>query len=441
MLRRIGIVDAVFVCASHVFVRSFFRFSYSNYEFRSTPTLMAAILSVLTAIALLVWLYRPSMLKSDYWRAVSTPLASIIGSGFLVSVPILRELVGAWAVFAMAALTLLSYFIGAAIRENIIHVEPLLGNGDAGTHIASAERLSEIVLAFSYFVSVAYYLVLFATFLLKPFALHEVLLVKFVVTVILAGIGLTGLLRGFHAVEGLEIYAVSAKLAIIAGMMAGLAVFSVFVISGAAEASPIPQGHIEFKNLPALLGLLIMVQGFETSRFLGSAYSPELRVRTMKAAQWLSTAVYVLFFLLMIPLMGTDTKGEGVVAIVDMLQPVSYVLPIMVMIGALASQSSAAIADALGAGGLLHSLSGKRIRIRHTYPLIAIIAALVTWETNVYSLITLASRCFALYYFLQCVVAFMSAFGRGKRMHAVGFAILAVLCAAVVIFGSPVEGG
>ena len=44
-----------------------------------------------------------------------------------------------------------------------------------------------------------------------------------------------------------------------------------------------------------------------------------------------------------------------------MLAPVSVVLPLLVILGALASQSSAAIADANGAAGLLHDLSRHRI--------------------------------------------------------------------------------
>ena len=125
----------------------------------------------------------------------------------------------------------------------------------------------------------------------------------------------------------------------------------------------------------------------------------------MKAAQLISAAIYVAFFLLVLPLYVFETKNEGVAAIVDMLAPVSAILPAMVIAGALASQSSAAIADANGAAGLLHDLSGRRILVRSAYPLIAFVAALVTWETDVLSLIALASRCFALYYALQCIVA------------------------------------
>jgi hypothetical protein len=233
---------------------------------------------LLTLLALLgagVWLLRPKVTGSATWRAVGTPLASIIGSGFLVSTPILSNLYGGWAVLAMAALLLVAYLVGAAVRENILHVEPLLAQQDGGGLIGSLERLSHLVLAFAYFVSVAYYLVLFASFLLKPMGLHDLILVKTVVTLVLTVIGGIGLWRGFRAVEGMEIYVVSAKLAVIAGMMMGLFLYDVGLTVAPEGGSLLPVGHFDPASLPVLLGLLILVQGFETSRFLGNRYSPE----------------------------------------------------------------------------------------------------------------------------------------------------------------------
>jgi len=402
---------------------------------------MVGTITILVALGLAVWLFHPRMLRSDVWRAVGTPLASIIGSGFLVSVPILRDLYGSWAVIAMAALLMLAYLVGGAVRENIVHVEPLLANHGAGRPIASLERLSQLVLAFAYFISVAYYLVLFASFLLKPADIDDALPVKATVTALLVVIGSVGLWRGFRAVEGLEIYAVSAKLAVIGGLIAGLVWFDGRELLAAPAGPTLLPGHFETGSLPVLLGLLILVQGFETSRFLGDTYTAKMRVRTMKVAQLLAAAIYIAFFVVMTPLLANATGDSGVAAILDMLRPVSIVLPLLVLVGALASQSSAAIADTLGAGGLIHDIARSRISLKHTYPLIALVAGIVTWETDVYSLISFASRCFALYYALQCLVAALSATRRARPGRAVGFAALALVCAAVVVFGTPAEGG
>lgn len=405
-----------------------------------SPLVLGAVAVGTTSAGLLFFL-RPRLLRSDSWRATATPLASIIGSGFLVSVPILSDIAGRWAVFGVAALLLVAYAVGGAIRDNIAHVEPLMNNHGASTHLASIERLSHLVLAFAYFVSVAYYLMLFATFFLKPLDVSDEVAAKTIVTCILAGIGAVGLWRGFRAVERIEVFAVSAKLAVIAGLIAAIALYDGQGLVTHPDGISGEPGHFALGSVPVVLGLLILVQGFETSRFLGTEYPAELRIRTMRRAQIYSAAIYVAFFILMIPLQGGAHGGEGVAAIVDMVRPVSIALPILILLGALTSQSSAAMADALGAGGLLHDVLGGRISVRHTYPLIALVAAVITWETNVYSLITLASRCFALYYGLQCVVATLSARRRGAPRRAAWYAALALVCTAVVVFGIPAEGG
>jgi len=395
-------------------------------------------LAILVTLVLAALLFHPRLTGSPQWRAIVTPLASIIGSGFLVSVPILRDLSGSWAAGLMAGLLAVSYCVGAAIRHNIRHVEPLLYNGQSVRSIVSLEQISHAALAFAYFVSVAYYLVLFSTFLLKPFGIADEFTVKLIVSLCLAVIGVTGLLRGFGAEEKLEIYAVSIKLAVIGGLLAALVAYALYLVFDGGIAT-LP-GHFETRNLPVLLGLLIVVQGFETSRFLGDAYDADLRIKTMKQAQLLAAVIYLGFFVAMTPLFGVNTGLDGVAAIVDMLARVSAILPVMIVLGALASQSSAAIADTLGAGGLVRDVSAKKINVRHAYLLTAIVAVAITWETDIYSLITLASRCFAFYYALQCLIAAISAFRLKQSRQAAGFFGFAVICTLIVIFGTPVEG-
>jgi hypothetical protein len=62
-------------------------------------------------------------------------LASIMGSGFLVSAPLLGGIVGNLAVVCMAMLLVLAYAVGGAIRFNIRHFEPIenVGHGPAQT--------------------------------------------------------------------------------------------------------------------------------------------------------------------------------------------------------------------------------------------------------------------------------------------------------------------
>ncbi|MEJ7661864.1 MAG: hypothetical protein WKG07_20940 [Hymenobacter sp.] len=50
-----------------------------------------------------------------------------------------------------------------------------------------------------------------------------------------------------------------------------------------------------------LLGLIITVQGFETSRYLEHDYPPEMQIRTMRHAQWIALGIYLAFIALLTP--------------------------------------------------------------------------------------------------------------------------------------------
>ena len=54
---------------------------------------------------------------SSNCKAKVTPLASIMGSGFLVSAPLLAGIVGNLAVVFMGLLLVLAYMVGGAIRR------------------------------------------------------------------------------------------------------------------------------------------------------------------------------------------------------------------------------------------------------------------------------------------------------------------------------------
>jgi uncharacterized protein YjeT (DUF2065 family) len=75
--------------------------------------------------------------------------------------------------------------------------------------------------------------------------------------------------------------------------------------------------------------------------------------------------------------------------------------------------------------------------------LILFVTLFLTWETNVNLIIAYASRAFALYYFLQCGVAFLVAWdlkALGRRsLRLAGFASLAVACLLVFVLGLPSE--
>ena len=52
-----------------------------------------------------------------------------------------------------------------------------------------------------------------------------------------------------------------------------------------------------------LTGILLIVQGVETSRYLGAEYDAKTRIHTMRYALLLSAAIYLLFIGLSLPLL------------------------------------------------------------------------------------------------------------------------------------------
>ena len=103
---------------------------------------------VILCVALLAAtiLFSKRVRTSQSWIATVTPLASIIGSGFLVVVPLLGRAEGLWAAPSMLGIVGVAYALGAVIRHNIRHVEPRLSNDDASPSIATLERLSSLAL-------------------------------------------------------------------------------------------------------------------------------------------------------------------------------------------------------------------------------------------------------------------------------------------------------
>lgn len=375
---------------------------------------------------------------SSNWNATVTPLASIMGSGFLVSAPLLAGTVGNLAVVCMGMLLVLAYMVGGAIRFNIRHFEPIENDGHGPAQ--DTAFLSRLVLVGAYFISVTYYLQLLAAFLLNAFDVDSQLWAHVITTTFLVTIGGIGMWRGLNELGAVEKYAVALNLGMIGALLVGLAVYNVKLLMDGNWALAAISSVIDFQDLRVLLGLLIVVQGFETSRYLGSEYPASQRIATMRAAQLLSAAIYLVFIALTTVLF-REGLGADVTAIIKMTTPVAVVLPILLSVAAIGSQFSAAVADDSGAGGLIEDITHKKLPVRYAYLLILMVTVALTWATDVNSIIAYASRAFALFYMLQCIVAFFVArqlkdLGR-RSLRLATFASLAVVCFLVFTLGIP----
>jgi hypothetical protein len=149
---------------------------------------------VILVAAVTFWrMAQPSLQQNESWKAVITPLASIIGSGFLVAGPLLGTLVGRFSTPVMAAIVIFAYWIGGIIRYNILEAEPLQTQKDPKSHVIFAiESFSSITLGLAYVISVAFYLRLLSSFALTPFQLTSDIPAKILTTVILMSIGIIG---------------------------------------------------------------------------------------------------------------------------------------------------------------------------------------------------------------------------------------------------------
>ncbi len=399
---------------------------------------MTTVLYLAAGLLVFGTLSLPRIRTSTGWRAMTAPLASIIGSGFLVSAPLLGRELGGLAIVGIAVLCLVAYWVGGAIRFNIAHVEPMLAR-DPPHRIAAIERLSHLTLVFAYVVSVAYYLVLLGAFVTKqvtgaPAALPA----KVIATTLLALIGWLGWSGGIRKVLSVESFVVAFKLAVIAGFLAALAGYGLHLLAAGESVAP-PPPRTSWHSVPVLLGLLIMVQGFETSRFLGESFDAATRIRTMRLAQIVASAIYLAFFALLSPLLSVAMEGAGETAIVDAAAVVAPLLPLALTLGAVASQFSAGVADSIGCAGLAGGAS-RNLGTAHAFPVIAFVSALVVWRTDVFGVIALASRAFAVYYMLQCLVAAAATVRLfGWTPAAFWRLALAALCAIIAAFGLPAD--
>ena len=123
---------------------------------------------------------------------------------------------------------------------------------------------------------------------------------------------------------------------------------------------------------------------------------------------------------------------------------VAEILPALLILAAVMSQFSAAVADTVGAGGLFSELSGSRLSSRLGYIGLVAVAILLVWTGNVFDIVTLASRVFAAYYLLQCLVAIAATMGTDRlagirrRVLMALFLVMAGVLALIMVFAIPV---
>ena len=121
---------------------------------------------------------------------------------------------------------------------------------------------------------------------------------------------------------------------------------------------------------------------------------------------------------------------------------VAPILGVFVLIGAVSSQLSAAIADSIGSGGLMVEVSRRSLSVRNAFIAASALSIAVVWLTDPFSVIAWSSRAFALFYAMQAGLAFWVSIrtGSGGRAAQAGFAAVGFVCIVAAAMGAPAEG-
>jgi hypothetical protein len=366
--------------------------------------------------------------------ATSTPLSSIFGSGFLIIVPILAGAVGPYSVVAMAGVCALAYAVGSVIRFNIKHAEPVLA-GKPGEATLSFERTSDLALVLAYVISVCLYLHILSAFVLVGFHADTELNENLLTTAIIAIITAIGITKGLKVLNVLEQWGLYVTLLIIVLLLFGFARYDWTVWQSASGITMVKAlEHTPWEVLTIVAGTLIVVQGFETTRYLASSFDADVRVNASRWSQIISTAVYLVFVAVALPVVHTLNGKYDDNSLIALVGVAASALAVPLIVAAALSQFSAAVADTLAATGNMQETTHGHLKAKWGCILVGGGAIALTWSASTLEIVALASRAFAFYYMLQCLVAISVSKSTAQRA---GMAVVAAALGFITIFAVP----
>lgn len=397
--------------------------------------LFNTIVAVITLVGLASVLYRPKVQESRIYKATVFPLGEIMDVGFIVFSPIIILLFGFGAPLAMLGLCLLAILTGFAISYNINNYEPLVGKPDP-LHRWNSFALWALVAAS--IVNVAYYAQLLMTLVWLPLGdLYSPGLVAATAAALLGILAIYGFAKGLWALNEMGNKTTAFNLSAIVAVLVAFAAFNVQQLVGGDFNWPHFNPPANDEAFRKLLGLFVLVQGFESSRYIGAYFSADMRTKTMRSAQYISSVVFVLFVAFSLILFETVKVPANVTAIFEVSKQVSVFLPFLIMAAALGSQLSAIVNDTESRTEILASQAGDRLPRQWTFPLFLVPAILVVLLTDVASVVALASRVFAAYYLLQAFIAGRLAWRAQRWAWVALFAAISLAMAVVAVLGIP----
>jgi hypothetical protein len=397
--------------------------------------LFNSIIAVITLASLAWILYRPKVQESSTYKATVVPLAGIMDVGFIVFSPVIILLFGYDATWVMLGLCTLGILTGFAISYNINNYEPLIGKPDP-LHRWNSIALWALIAATV--VNEAYRAVLLMTLVFLPLGdLYSPGLVTATAAVLLGILAIYAFAKGLISLNNFANKSVAFNLSAIAAIVVAFGTFNVQRLVGGDFDWPHFNAPDDAEAFRKLLGLFVLVQGFESSRYIGAYFSADERVRTMRSAQYISSAVYVVFVLFSLVLFAGVMVPHNATAIFVVSEQVSVFLPFLIMVAALGSQLSAIVDDTQTRSEMLVAQLGDRLPRQWSFPLFLVPAILVVLLTDVSSVVALASRVFAAYYLSQALIAGRLAWRAERWAWVAFFTGIALAMALVAVLGVP----
>ena len=373
-------------------------------------------------------------MRKNVLLATVTPLASILGSGLLIIVPVLEGTLGALSVVGAVAVCAVAWLAGTAVRHCVRVVEPLADSGDLDDTTRRLDRLGDVVIVVAYVISVALYLRIMAQYVVGYFTPGGAPAAERILACVAVAVIVTvGVTRGFNGLDRLDRVSLAAVLVPTTVLGGTLLFHDGRELLGAGTAlPPVPDVGV-VQTLLVLGGIVITVQGFETVRYLGNEYDAETRVWASRLAQLIAASIYIGFVAVATPVMGLGTAAGADSTLLSITERTAPFQLIPLVISAVLSQFSAAVADTAAADGNLRQLSGW---LRGPRPFLLSGAAAIALAATVptYTIVAVASRAFAAYYAIQAVIALRTTAGGPKR---IGYGALALLMVLIAVFAEP----
>ncbi|KTG29391.1 hypothetical protein [Haloferax profundi] len=405
-------------------------------------SLVISIVVVVTLLGLSAVLYSSRVQNSEQYQATVVPLANIMDIGFVAMTPIIVFIIGLESPIVMFGLCALGFAMGWVMRYNIRAFEPV--SGEKGT-LHNVARVGQASLLVASLVNVAYYLQLMGGVIVLLIAVPlginldpGVSRGSGLAVLSLVALGLIGFARGLDQLNNLGNKTTAFNLAAVTAIIVGFLAYNVDVALAGNWALPDYNPPVTSEGLRQILGLFAIVQGFEASRYIGDQYSPDLRIKTMRLAQIIATIAFVLFPLSALLLFAVNSPGTAdPIAVVLIAGVASPLLPWLILFLAVGSQASAAVNAISSRSAVMIELTEGGVEQRYTYPILAIGAIAVVLVTDVLSAVAVASRVFAAFFAVQCLIALVMASRENQMVRFVGTGLVGLAMLIIAIFGLP----